>query len=306
MNIDTVKLIIRNPSSLISMLGEHGLLNWMPDKTYLSLWSSSCLGYKVNIDNPRTFCEKLQWLKLHDRNPLYTQLVDKYEVRKFVAEKIGEEHLIPLLGGPWDSVDEIDFDALPEQFVLKTTHDCGGIVICTDKGSFDREAAKAKLAKHLKRKYYCGNREWPYKNVKPRIIAEQYMVDDSGTGLRDYKFFCFGGKPKIMLIVTDRFENNEETKFTHFDMNFERLPFTLSGPIDSRKLEKPSTFNEMREIAEKLSAGIPHVRVDLYESAGKVFFGELTFYDSSGTEKIDPPEWDEIIGSWLELPEPRS
>ena len=306
MNIDTVKLIIKKPSSLFAMLGEHGLLNWMPDETYLSILSRGSLGYKINIEQPKTFNEKLQWLKLHDRNPLYTQLVDKYEVRKFVAEKIGEEHLIPLLGGPWDSVDEIDFDALPEQFVLKTTHDCGGIVICTDKGSFDREAAKAKLAKHLKRKYYCGNREWPYKNVKPRIIAERYMADDTGDGLRDYKFYCFNGEPKFMLIATDRFEKDTETKFTYFDMDFNRLPFSWSGPIDSRKLEKPSTFNEMREIAEKLSAGIPHVRVDLYESAGKVFFGELTFYDSSGTEKIDPPEWDEIIGSWLELPEPRS
>lgn len=306
MNIGTVKLIIKKPSSLIAMLGEHGLLNWMPDETYLSILSRGSLGYKINLEQPKTFNEKLQWLKLHDRNPLYTQLVDKYEVRKFVAEKIGEEHLIPLLGGPWDSVDEIDFDALPEQFVLKTTHDCGGIVICTNKGSFDREAAKAKLAKHLKRKYYCGNREWPYKNVKPRIIAEQYMVDDSGTGLRDYKFYCFNGEPKFMLIATDRFEKDTETKFTYFDMDFNRLPFSWSGPIDSRKLEKPSTFNEMREIAEKLSAGISHVRVDLYESAGKVFFGELTFYDSSGTEKIDPHEWDEIIGSWLELPEPRS
>lgn len=306
MNIDTIKLIIKQPSSLISMLGEHGLLNWMPDKTYLSIWSSSCLGYKVDFEQPRTFNEKLQWLKLHDRKALYTQLVDKYEVRKYVAEKIGDEHLIPLLGGPWDSVDEIDFDSLPSQFVLKTTHDCGGIVICTDRSCFDIEKAKAKLSKHLKRTYYCGNREWPYKNVKPRIIAEQYMSDGFGRGLRDYKWYCFNGEPKYMLIVADRFTGGAKKNVANFDMNFELLPFQNSGAVYNRELTKPATFDEMKEIAKQLSSGIPHVRVDLYEVDGKVFFGELTFYDSSGTARFDPPEWDEIIGSWLELPDVQS
>lgn len=306
MNIDTIKLIIKHPSSLVAMLGEHGLLNWMPDKTYLSILCRGSLGYKVDFEQPRTVNEKLQWLKLHDRKALYTQLVDKYEVRKFVAEKIGDEHLIPLLGGPWDSVDEIDFDALPSQFVLKTTHDCGGIVICTDKESFDIESAKAKLSKHLKRKYYCGNREWPYKNVKPRIIAEQYMSDDFGNGLRDYKFFCFNGEPKFMLVATDRFSKDTETKFTYFDMDFKRLPFQHAGPSDNRELPKPASFDEMKELSKKLSSGIPHVRADLYEVNGKVFFGELTFFDSSGIKSYDPPEWDEIIGSWLELPDVQS
>ena len=306
MNLDTIKLIAKKPSSLIAMLGEHGLLNWMPDKIYLSILSRGSLGCKINLEHPKTFNEKLQWLKLHDRNPLYTQLVDKYEVREFVSEKIGDEHLIPLLGGPWDSVDEIDFDALPEQFVLKTTHDCGGIVICTDKGSFDREAAKAKLAKHLKRKYYCGNREWPYKNVKPRIIAEQYMSDGFGKGMRDYKIFCFNGKARLLFIASDRNEESCETKFDFYDMDFRHLPFTNGHPNASEPQQRPAQLQQMQALAEKLSAGIPHVRVDLYLVHGKIYFGEMTFFHWSGMVPFDPPEWDEIIGSWLELPEPRS
>ena len=300
MNIDTVKLIIRNPSSLISMLGEHGLLNWMPDKTYLSLWSSSCLGYKVNIDNPRTFCEKLQWLKLHDRNPLYTQLVDKYEVRKFVAEKIGEEHLIPLLGGPWDSVDEIDFDALPSQFVLKTTHDCGGIVICTNKGSFDREAAKAKLAKHLKRKYYCGNREWPYKNVKRRILAEKLLEVESGNDINDYKFFCFNGKVEFMKIDFDR---RTYHRANYYDRNFTLLKFgeTAYPPDFEREVSKPKCFDKMIGLAEKIARDFKFVRIDFYEVKGKVFFGEATFYPSSAVGKFTTPTADSDIGNLLEL-----
>ena len=188
MNLNTIKYFLANPGGMIAALGSKGYLNWMPDKSYLSLVFRLSLGYWPDFENPKTFNEKLNWLKLYDRKPLYTQLVDKYAVREYIAEKIGEQYLIPLVGGPWNSVDEIDFDALPEQFVLKTTHDSGGVVICRDKSSFDVEAAKARLAGHLKREYFWGKREWPYKNVKPRIIAEKYMVDSEDAELRDYKF----------------------------------------------------------------------------------------------------------------------
>jgi len=303
MNLNTIKYLLSEPGQLVSMLGRKGKLNWMPDKMYLKIAMSQSLGYKINIDDPHTFNEKLQWLKLYDRKPIYTKLVDKYEVRSYVAEKLGEEYLVPLVGGPWNSVEEIDFDLLPNEFVLKTTHDSGGVVICRDKQSFDIEAAKAMLSKRLKQNFFWGGREWPYKNVQPRIIAEKYLVDENYAELRDYKFYCFGGEAKVMFIVTDRMEKNEPTKFTFFDMDFNKLPFEQPGPSDKRDMEKPRAFEEMKALARKLSQGFPQVRVDLYDVNGKIYFGELTFFDSSGGEHFEPHEWDEILGSWIELPE---
>ena len=303
MNTNTLKYLLKDPMRIIPMMGSKGLLNWMPDKLYLQIAMSHSLGYKININNPHTYNEKLQWLKIYDRKPLYTQLVDKYAVREYIAEKIGEEYLIPLVGGPWDSVDEIDFDSLPERFVLKTTHDSGGVIICRDKQSFDVDTAKQKLNKRLGKNYFWSGREWPYKNVKPRVIAEKYMIDDNCAELRDYKFYCFGGQVKVMLVVTDRMEKEVPTKFTFFDMEFNKLPFEQAGPSDTRELMKPLAFDDMRGLAEKLSAGFPQIRVDLYDINGKIYFGELTFFDSSGGEHFEPHEWDEIMGSWIELPE---
>ena len=279
------------------------LLDWMDDEQYLKLAFRALMGYPLDLKNPRTFSEKIQWLKLYDRKPLYTQLVDKYAVRQYIAEKIGEEHLIPLVGGPWNSAGEIDFDALPEQFVLKCNHDSGGLVVCRDKSSLDREAAKQKLDQHLKANYYMSSREWPYKDVKPCIIAEKYMVDESGVELKDYKWYCFNGTPRFLLITTDRAEADVPTKYTYFDMDYHVLPFYNSGPHADKPIPKPETFDQMKRLAEILSAEMAHLRVDLYDINGKVYFGELTFYDSSGMAKFDPPEWDETIGSWLKLPE---
>ena len=279
------------------------LLDWMDDERYLKLAFRAKMGYPLNLENPRTFSEKIQWLKLYDRKPLYTQLVDKYAVRQYIAEKIGEEHLIPLVGGPWTSAGEIDFDALPEQFVLKCNHDSGGLVVCRDKSSLDRETVKQKLDQHLKANYYMSSREWPYKDVKPCIIAEKYMVDESGVELKDYKWYCFNGTPRFLLITTDRAEADVPTKYTYFDMDYHVLPFYNSGPHADKPIPKPETFDQMKRLAEILSAEMAHLRVDLYDINGKVYFGELTFYDSSGMAKFDPPEWDETIGSWLKLPE---
>lgn len=255
----------------------------LSDKAYLKLKFKASLGKKLNLKNPQTFNEKLQWLKLNDRKPEYTTMVDKYEGKKYVADIIGEEHIIPTLG-VWDKFDDIDFDSLPNEFVLKCTHDSGGLVIVKDKASFDKEAARKKINKCLKRNYYWHGREGPYKNVKPKIIAEEYMVDESGYELKDYKIFCFSGEPKVMFIATDRSNPNEETKFDFFDMDFKHLPFTNGHPNSNRPIQCPKSFEQMKELASKLSKGIPQVRVDFYDINGKIYFGELTLFHWGGND----------------------
>ncbi len=272
----------------------------MSDKTYLQCkwWVNN--GKKLDLENPVTFNEKLQWLKLYNRNPMYTTMVDKYEAKKYVANIISDEHIIPTLG-IYDSVEDIDFDSLPNQFVLKCTHDSGGIVICQDKTQLNRKEAIKKLRKGLKSNFYWTNREWPYKNVTPRIIAEKYMTNGDGE-LRDYKFFCFDGVPRVMFIASDRFSKEEETKFDFFDMEFNHLPFRNGHPNATKPIERPAEFDEMRMLASKLSKGIPQVRVDFYDVNGQIYFGEMTFFHWSGFVKFDPEEWDYKIGEMIELP----
>ena len=274
------------------------------DRKFLEALFPLRVGYKLNLDNPQSFNEKLQWLKLYDRRPEYTKMVDKYEVKKYVAGIIGEEHIIPTLA-VYDRAEDIDFDALPNQFVLKCTHDSGGIVICKDKANFDRETAIRKMEQGLKVNYFYQNREWVYKNVKPRIIAEQYK-EDAGGELSDYKWFCFEGEPKAMFIATDRFSKNEETKFDFYDADFNHLPFTNGHPNATRAIAKPKGFQTMKELAKKLSKGLPQVRVDFYDVNGHVYFGELTFFHWSGMKPFDPIEWDYTFGSWIKLPEKRA
>lgn len=286
----------------ISLASSFGLLNWVSDKTFLSIRYRLCLGKKLDFDHPKTYNEKLQWLKLHDHNEEYHLLVDKYEVKKKVAERIGSDHIIPTLG-VWDSFDAIDFSSLPGRFVLKCTHDSGGVVICKDKSIFDLDKARKKMNKCLKRNYFGINREWPYKDIRPRIIAEQYMEDESGFELKDYKFFCFDGTPKLLFIACDRCKQNEETKFNFYDMDFRFLPFTNGHPnAPSGKITKPKGFDEMRQLAAILSKGLPHARIDFYDINGKVFFGEITFFHWSGLMPFNPPEWDEKIGKLIKLP----
>ncbi len=273
------------------------LTRLLPDKTYIRLKYFSHFKKFPNLKNPQTFNEKLQWLKLHDRNPEYTKMVDKYEVREYIKEKIGEEYLIPLLG-VWDSFDEIDFGKLPDQFVLKCTHDSGGLVICKDKEKLDIGKAKEKINASLKNNYYWDGREWPYKNVKPRIIAEKYMVDESGTELKDYKIFCFDGEPKVMFIATDR---PHDTRFDFFDMEFNHLPFTNGHPNADRELKKPDGFEEMIELSRTLSKGIKQSRIDFYDINGKVYFGEITFFHWSGLIPFEPEEWDYTLGSYINI-----
>ncbi len=292
--------IIKKPQLIFLTLGHRGFFNWMNDKTYLKIAYKIKIGKKLNLDKPQTYNEKLQWLKLYDRNPMYTKMVDKYEVKKIVSELIGEQYVIPTYG-VWNHFDEIDFSKLPDQFVLKCTHDSGGIVICKDKSRLDKKAAKKKIEKCLKHNFFYGQREWPYKNVQPRIIAEAYMEDEQTRELRDYKFFSFNGAVKALFIAKDR-TRNEETKFDFFDADFNHLPFTNGHPNADVLPEKPKNFEEMKRLAAKLSEGIPQVRVDFYEANGRVYFGEMTFFHWSGLVPFEPEEWDKKFGEWVELP----
>lgn len=290
--------LLKRPQYLFLMLGHRGFFKWMNDETYLKIAYWCKMDKRLDLKHPTTYNEKLQWLKLNDRNPEYASLVDKYEVRKFIEKTIGEDYLIPLLG-IWDSIDEIDFDKLPNQFVLKCTHDSGGLVICRDKEKLDIEKAKKKLKKSLRHNYFWGQREWVYKNIKPRIIAEKYMVDESKKELKDYKFFCFDGAVKAMFIATDR---GIDTRFDFFDLEFNHMPFMQHYPNANKPINKPKGFEEMVELAKVLSKGIPHVRVDFYDINGKVYFGEMTFFHFSGWEKFEPEKYDQIFGSWLQIP----
>lgn len=294
-----VKKGIKNPRKIFTFLWMR-LAYVLPDKLYLSVLFRLRLGRWINWKNPQTYNEKLQWLKLHNKKAEYARMVDKYEAKQYVAERIGEEYIIPTLG-IYNSVDEIDFDTLPNQFVMKCTHDSGGIIICADKYSLDWTAAKKRMMQGLKKNYYYYNREWPYKYVKPRIIVEQYMVDESGYELKDYKFFCFDGEPKALFIATDRGRKDEETKFDFFDMDFNHLPITNGHPNSPRPIACPPGFEKMKELAAKLSHGQPHLRVDFYDINGHIYFGELTFYHWSGLTPFNPEKWDYEFGSWINL-----
>lgn len=281
-----------------------GAYHNMDDEIFLKKKFKLTIGYDLDLNNPTTYNEKLQWLKLYDRQPLYTTMVDKYAAKKYVADIIGEEYIIPTLG-VWDKFEDIDFSTLPDKFVLKCTHDSGGLVICRDKKRLDINAAARKIKRCLKNNYFWLGREWPYKNVKPRIIAEQLLEENndnstsSETRINDYKIYAFNGTAKIMMVNQDRGSN---TKADYFDEHFNYLDFTWGYSHSEKKPQKPIHFELMVDLASRLSQGIPEVRVDFYEVDGKVYFGELTFFDGSGFDKIEPFEWDQKLGSYIELP----
>lgn len=277
----------------------HKISRLMPDRLYLSLMYYKHFHAFPDFQNPQTFNEKLQWLKLYDRRPEYTIMVDKYAVKMYVANKIGEEYIIPTLG-VWDSFDEIDFDKLPDQFVLKCTHDSHSVIICKDRSKFDIDTARTRINSGLKRNFFYYGREWPYKNVLPRIIAEKYMEDAKVRELRDYKIYTFNGKAKFCMINTDRGTN---TRADYFDESYNWLDFTWGYPHADVKPEKPANYEKMFELAEKLAKGTATLRVDFYEVNGQVYFGELTFFDASGFDKIIPESYDLKFGSWIKLPD---
>jgi len=283
------------------LLRKSGIGNLLSDETFTKIEYKANVGRSLDLDNPVTYNEKLQWLKLNDHNPLYTKIVDKYTVKPYVASICGEEYVIPTIG-VWNAVDDIDLESLPNQFVLKTNHSGGntGVVICKDKKTFDIDAAKQKLSKSMNTDVYKISREWPYKNVKRCIIAEQYMEDVKTAELRDYKFFCFNGEPKALFVASER-QKNEEPCFDFFDAEYNHLDLKCSHPLAQTPPEKPESFEEMKELARKLSKGFPHVRVDLYEINGKPYFGELTLYHWEGLMPFYPESWNIKFGEWLDL-----
>jgi len=295
-----IKNFFLNKEIRFNYLTEMGFFNRLSDEEFLKKKYKVLMGKELNLNPPVTFNEKLQWLKIHDHNPLYTTMVDKYAAKDYVANIIGKEHIIPTLG-VWDHFDEIDFEQLPNEFVLKCTHDSGGLVICPDKNKLDRNAAKRKIEKCLKRNYYWSGREWPYKDVKPRIIAEKYMTDGTNKEIMDYKMMCFNGKHKASFVCSNRF-SKEGLKVTFYDTDWKRMPFERHYPAGKVEIEKPRTYDEMVELAEKLAMNIPFVRVDFYEILGKIYFGELTFSPGSGFEEFSPSEWDNNIGEWIKIP----
>lgn len=272
------------------------------DASYVKMMFYRDMHYPLDLDNPQTFNEKLQWLKVYNHRPEYTAMVDKAAAKEYVASIIGPEHIIPTLG-VWDRFEDIDFDLLPDKFVLKTTHDSKSVVICTDKSRFDKEEACRRLTASLRRNYYLKFREWPYKDIPPRILAEEYMVDESGTELKDYKFSCYNGDAKDVMLCYDR--SSGDTKFYFFDKEWNLLRYNRRGKEapEGFTVPKPQNMDRMFEIASRLSEGIPYLRVDLYNVNGHIYFGELTFFPRSGCDNNLLRETDLLFGSRIALPE---
>lgn len=279
------------------------LIGWMPDEWFLRLWYKKNMGYFPNLKNPQTFNEKMQWIKLYDRNPFYTTLADKYSVRDYIAKTIGEEYLIDLYT-VWDSVNDIDFDILPNEFVLKCTHDSGSVVVCRDKEKLDRKKAVEKLEKSFNHNSYDFAKEWPYKNIKPRIIAEKLLRQTQcpDKGIIDYKFFCFNGRSKF-IYISQGLENHATANISFYDLNGKPMPFQRSDykPFESAPI--PTKLSEMSKLADIISTdvGCPFLRVDFYEIEEHIYFSEITFFPCSGVMPIVPSEWDKKLGDMIDL-----
>lgn len=291
---------VKNPRLVFIYLLGFKIFRIIPDSIYLKLKYKLKMKKTLNLKKPQTFNEKLQWLKLYDRKPEYTNKTDKYEVRKYIAKTIGEEYLIPLIG-VWDKFEDIDFNSLPNQFVLKPNHTSGNVYVCKDKSKIDYVELKKEVNMWLKREYYWVHREWPYKDIKPRIICEEYMVDESGVELKDYKFMSFNGEVKCSFVCLNRNSPNG-LNVDFYDMDWKSMPFERHYQNSGTLIPRPKNFDKMVELAEKLSEDIPFVRVDFYEVDRNMFFGELTFYPGSGFEEFTPESYDHLLGSWIKLP----
>lgn len=299
-----------NPWLVYLALTSKGLTKHVPDETHLCLMHFAKLRSWPNLDAPKTFTEKMQWLKLHDRNPLYTTMVDKYLAKDYISSRVGLEYVVKLLGS-WSSADAIDVSGLPDKYVLKTNHDCGGVLICTDKESFDLDMAKDFFRDHLKREYYYGCREWPYKNVRPIVFAEEFLESDEGNshddgdnweGINEFDFFCFGGEPRLISYCHG--DKNDSTKRYNdfYDTNWNLLPLTMGYSSCGMAIAAPDQLREMLDLSRKLSDGVPFLRVDLFICKGRVLVGELTFYPWGGFTPFDPAEAEEKLGELIALP----
>jgi hypothetical protein len=292
-----IKIVSENPKVILIKL-LHFVSPLMGDKLYLKLIFPLYTGYRLNLKNPQTYNQKLQWLKINYRKPIMTKMVDKYEAKEIVKKIVGEQYVVKNYG-VWNTFDEIDFDSLPKQFVLKTTHDQGGVVICKDKLSFDYKTAREKLNNHLNTKHYFLSREWPYKNVTPRILAEEYLSFGE-EDLKDYKFFCFNGKVKALFIASER-QSGKEVKFDFYDKDYNFLDIVQTHPQSGKINIKPANFSEMISLAEKLSQKLPHLRVDFYNIRGNIYFGEFTFSHHGGLVSFHPEKWDYKFGEWINI-----
>lgn len=294
------KVLFTEPNYIFDKLVRK--FNWLfPDKTYLSIVYWLNFKKRLNWKNPQTYNEKLNWLKIYDRRPIYTKMVDKLSAKEYVRNIIGDKYIIETYG-VWNKGEDIDWDSLPNQFVLKTTHGAGnnGVVICRDKKTFDKDKAVRKLNASLATDIFRRSRAWPYKNIERRIIAEKFIQNSNGE-LPDYKFFAFNGCVRAMFVATER--NSGDVKFDYYDADFNHLDIVQVHPMSGKLIKKPDCFDEMIKVAEKLSAGYPHIRVDLYEVDNQIYFGELTLYHHSGIVPFHPEKWDYTFGSWLTLPE---
>lgn len=292
--------VIKNPSKILIWASTKGFFNWMNDERFLKLLFKLKMHSKLNFNNVQSFNEKLQWLKINDRKDIYTKMVDKSQVKQYVSQIIGDEYIIPTIN-VYNKFSEIDFDTLPNQFVMKCTHDSGGLVVCRNKSKLDYKKVRKKINKSLNKNYFYQNREWPYKNVEPKIIIEKYMQDKNDICLKDYKFYCFNGEPKF-LYVSHGLENHQTAKIGFFDMNFKEAPFSRSDYAVLKNIQKPKNFNKMKELSSKLAKNTTFLRVDFYEINGKIYFGELTFTPCGGFMPFNPIEWDMKLGKLLILP----
>ena len=296
--MNKLKKLIKDPLIIPKIIFLNRNTKNMSDERYLRKYYYYRTGLKLDLDNPERFNEKMQWLKLHDRKDVYTEMADKFSVKEIVCKRAGAKYVIPLLG-VWSSPEEIDYDNLPGSFVLKTTHDCGGVVVCKDKNSFDRRKAAEFLRSHLENDYYETCREWPYKNIPPRIIAEKYMKDTDKDYLPVYKFFCFNGIPKIIQVIQN--DKQPDESIDYYDRNWNFLDLRQNFPNSSEHLPRPQKLDEMLDIAELLADGKNFIRVDLYVINGYVYFSEFTFFSDAGFERFYPDEWDYTLGKWIDL-----
>lgn len=300
-----VNLILQPSRLLAAFMARY--CTWLPDDVFLRCRYRLLMHKKLHLDKPKTFTEKIQWLKLHDRKPVYTKMADKYEVKDYVAQCIGGQYVIPTLG-VWDKFDDIDFSQLPDRFVLKSTNGGGGtgVVICKDKGKLDKKAAKRQLTKSMNVSADIRQGEWVYKGIKPRIIAEKFIApvkNIAPADLPDYKFFCFNGEPQYCQVIRDR--SSKET-IDFYNMDWEHQEFVGLNPNVSNgtePVERPRNFDGLKDICRKLAKDIPFVRVDLYVVDDEAYFGELTFYPNSGFGIFTPKEWNDKLGKLLTLPD---
>lgn len=292
----------KNLLLVIKDFSEQYILKFMDDKMFLKFYYRISTGNRLNLNKPRTFNEKIQWLKLYNQKPEYTIMADKYLAKEYVGKKIGKQYIIPLLG-VWDSPDEIDFDKLPDQFVLKCNHNSGtGMCICRDKASLDIAKVKKKLKKGMKEDFFLHGREWVYKNIPRKIIAEQFMTDESGYELKDYKIFCFDGIPKLIEVDFDRYTTGHKRNL--YTTNWKLMNAEIKYKhVKDKRIERPQCLDKLLELAGILSEGIPHVRVDFYVINEAIYFGELTFYHESGLAQFRPESLEVKMGKYIKLPE---